>query len=95
MRVAVGIQEELEVLSELIVAVVIVAFDGRVFEGPVHPLDLPVGPGMVRLRQAILDAMLFADAIEHLPAVAAVGPDRLRGAWQNCWPLSVSTVWIS
>ncbi len=45
----VGIQEELQVRPELIMAVVVVALDGRVLDGAVHPLDLAVGPGMFDL----------------------------------------------
>src|SRR4051812_41702209 len=42
--VVVSIQEELEVGPEVFVAVVVVALDGRILEGAVHPLDLTVGP---------------------------------------------------
>ena len=33
-----------------------VSFDGRVLDGSVHPFDLTVGPGMVDLGEAVLDA---------------------------------------
>ena len=68
--VVVGIQEELEVRPELIVAVVVVAFDGRVLEGAVHSLDLSIGPRVVGLCQAVLDVVLAADPLEHVHAVA-------------------------
>lgn len=45
--VVVGIHEELQVISELIVTVVVVAFDRRVLDRAVHPLDLAVGPTRV------------------------------------------------
>ena len=32
-------------LAELTVGIVVIGAYGRVLEGPVHPLDLPVGPG--------------------------------------------------
>ncbi len=44
----VGVDEQPEVLPELVMAVVVIAFDRRVLDGSVHPLDLTVGPGMVR-----------------------------------------------
>ena len=69
----VGIQEELQVAPELVVALVVVAFDRRVLEGSVHPLDLPIGPRVVGLCQSMLDAVFIADAIEHVPAV--------KGGW--------------
>lgn len=43
----VGCEEVGQVRFELVVSVVEVAFDGGVFDGPIHALDLPVGPGMV------------------------------------------------
>lgn len=64
----VGIQEETEVCAEPIVAVVMVALDRRVLARSVHPLDLPVRPRVVRLRQAMLDAVLSTDTVEHMPA---------------------------
>ena len=39
-------------------AVVVIAFDGGVLDGPVHPFHLPIGPGMVDLGEAVLDAVL-------------------------------------
>lgn len=46
---------------ELVVALVVEAFDGRLLDGPVHPLDLPVGPRMVRFGEPVLVA--FASQI--------------------------------
>jgi len=51
-------------LAELIVALVVVAFDGCFFQGPVHALDLPVGPRMIGLGQSMLDAVLAASHAE-------------------------------
>ncbi len=67
--IIVGVDEQLQVGSELLVGLVMVALDGGVLDGSVHPLDLTVGPGMVGLGQTMLDAVLVADAIEHVPAV--------------------------
>jgi hypothetical protein len=39
----VGIQEQLQVMEELVVAVVVVVPDRRVLDGSVHPLGLPIG----------------------------------------------------
>src|SRR5665213_4576681 len=42
--VVVGVDEHREVGLELLVAVVVVSFDGGFLDGPVHPFDLSVGP---------------------------------------------------
>ena len=56
----VGSEEVSQVRSELFLGVVEVAFDGGVLDGPVHALDLPVGPGMVGLGQPVFDSMKAA-----------------------------------
>jgi predicted RNA methylase len=65
----VGVDEQLQVRPELFVGLVVIALDRGVLDGAVHPLDLTVGPGMVGLGQTMLDAVLVADAVEHVPAV--------------------------
>ncbi len=40
--------------------------DRRLFNGSVHSLSLAVGPRMIRLGEAVLDAMLCTDAIEDV-----------------------------
>ena len=73
----VGIDEVGEVLAQLCVIVVMDAFDSGFLDGPVHALDLSVGPGMLDLRQAMFDAMRLADpsedVLEGIPVGAAVG----------------------
>lgn len=68
--VIVGIDEELQVGAQLFVAVVVVAFDGGVLDGAVHPLDLTIRPRMVGFGQAMLDAVLAADPVEAMQAPA-------------------------
>ena len=46
---------------------------GSVLDGAVHSLSLAVGPGMVRLRQPVLDVMLETDAIEDMWSEEAPG----------------------
>lgn len=55
--VIVGIDEELEMLPQLIMAPVMVAFDGGVLDAAVHPFDLTIGPRMVGLGESMLDAV--------------------------------------
>lgn len=53
---------------ELRVIVVVIALHRGVLDLPVHPLDLPVGPGVVRLGQPVLDPIGLADHVKlHEP----------------------------
>ena len=69
----VGVDEDLEVPPELVMAIVVVAFDGGVLDGAVHPLDLAVGPRMVRLGEPVFDTVLATDLVEAVDAHAC-GP---------------------
>jgi hypothetical protein len=52
--------------ARLIVGFVEVAFDGRVLDGAVHPLDLTVGPGMLGLGQPMIDVVEGAGIFEGM-----------------------------
>ena len=80
--IVVGVDEGRQVSVELLVAVVVVAFDGGFLDGSVHPFDLPVGPGMLHLCAPVLDAVLVAAHVEHVRHVAGgwtVGVARREG----------------
>lgn len=47
-------------LPELVVSLVVIAVDSRFLDGPIHPLDLTVGPRMVGLGQAVMRRVLSA-----------------------------------
>lgn len=64
----VGVQEDGEVAFELLVGLVVVAPDSGLLEGPVHSFDLAVGPGMVRLGEAMRDAVDSAGTVEGMAA---------------------------
>ena len=66
----VGVDKDLEMVPKLVVAIVMVALDGGVLDGAVHSLDLAIGPRMVGLGQAVLDAVLAADLVEAMDSVA-------------------------
>ena len=53
-------------LAQLVVAFIVVAFDGGLLQRPIHALDLPVRPRMIRLGQAMLDAVFAATHVEHV-----------------------------
>ena len=46
---------------------VVEGLGGGILDGAVHPRCLTVGPGVVWLGEAVLDAMLVADAVEDVP----------------------------
>ena len=48
-RVVVGIEEIAEVRAEVVMAIVVISFDGGVFNRAVHALDLSVRPRVVWL----------------------------------------------
>ena len=73
----VGIQEELDMPAQVVMAGVVVAVHGRFLERSVHAFDLPVGPGMVRPGQPVLDAVFLASIAK---SVAASGAHLLAGA---------------
>lgn len=53
-------------ILKLPVGVVVVSSDGGLLEGSVHPFDLAVGPRVVGLSQAVLDAMLLTGSVERM-----------------------------
>jgi len=61
-------------------ALVIEAFDRRLLDRAVHPLDLTVGPGVVRFGKSMLDVVRVADHVEaHLTR-----PGGVTVAWLLC-----------
>jgi hypothetical protein len=67
----VGVDEIAQVRSQLVVRLVVVAFDGGVLDGAVHSFDLAVGPGMLGFCQPMIDIVLGAGIFE------GVRPNRL------------------
>ena len=64
----VGYQERVQVFFELLMGLVMIALNGGLLERAVHPLDLsiPIRPGMVRLGEAVINAVLSAHAVEDM-----------------------------
>ena len=56
---------------------VVIALDGRVLNGAIHPLDLPVSPRVIDFGQPVLGAVFLADAVEQVlespPILQAIG----------------------
>jgi len=66
----VGSNEFVQVGSKLVVGFVVVALDGRFFEGAVHPLDLPAGPLVQGFGQPVLDPVCSTDLLEGVETIA-------------------------
>jgi len=66
----IGCDEVGQVCFELFVRVVEEAFDSGFLDGSVHPFDLTIGPGMVRLGEAVFDSVDMAGPIEGMAAEA-------------------------
>ena len=62
----IGADEGLKMTSELIVAVVVEAFHGRILDRAVHPLDLTIGPGMLDFGEPVINLMLVADTVKDM-----------------------------
>src|ERR1700709_25673 len=61
-------------------ALIVEALDGRLLDGSVHPLDLTIGPRVVRLGKPVLDIVRLTDHVEaHLPRPSGVAVARLLG----------------
>ena len=59
--------------AELIVVVVVVAFDRCVLDRAVHPLDLAIRPRMVWLCEAMLDTFSVTDHVKaHRPRINGI-----------------------
>ena len=66
--------DEAEHMSlEAVQVIVMECSDGCFLDGSVHSLGLAVGPRMIRLRQAVLDAMFETNAIEDMRPEEAPG----------------------
>ncbi len=76
----VGRQESGEVLAKLVVAVVVVAADGRFFERSIHAFDLAVGPRVIDLGQPVFDGRFAAGALKDMleDVVVALSIDELN-----------------
>lgn len=57
---AVGVEEGLQVLTQALMALVVIAPNRCALDGPVHSLNLSVGPGVVGPCQAMVDIVLGA-----------------------------------
>ena len=62
----VGADEVGQVSSQLVVVVVVEAFDGRFFDRPIHPFHLTIRPGMLDLGEPVVDLMLAADTVKDV-----------------------------
>jgi len=90
----IGRQKIREVLTQLLVAFVVVALHSCLLERPVHSLDLPIGPRMVWLGQPMFDAMMLTGPQEGVAAQHRGGAFAVLRQMGNWIPLSVKTTLI-
>ena len=62
----VGAHEVGEVLPELVMGLVVVPLDGCLLQGPVHPLDLSVGPWVLGFGEPVIDVVLGTGVLEGM-----------------------------
>ena len=63
---------------------VVEALDGRLFDRPVHSLDLPVGPGMARFGQAMLYIEISAGELKGMAAEEPLLPSLALDIFLRC-----------
>jgi len=91
----IGRHESKDVCFQAFDVAVVEGFDRRILDGAVHSFGLAVGPGVIRLGQMMLDAMLVADTVEDVGAKETPGRAfPVLGRSAKADPLSVSTLWI-
>jgi hypothetical protein len=81
--------EVVEVSSQLVMTVVVIALDGGLLDRSVHAFYLPVGPGMIRLGQPMFDAVQQTDPVKGMSAKAGRWPC-LFGAFEANFRLSAA-----
>ena len=80
--IIIGVDEVFEVTCQLLVIVIMEPFNSCLLDCPVHPLDLAVGPGMLRFCQTVLNPVFPAPHIEHVGHVG--GGRAILIAWRIC-----------
>jgi len=77
----VGVDEAGEVIFELFVTIVMIAFDCRFLDRAVHPFDLAIGPRTLDFGAPVLDAVLPAAHVELMRHVSR--RRALRVTWKK------------
>src|SRR6266446_6764189 len=62
----VSIQKIIEMLFELKVALIIITFNGSLFNCSIHTLHLSISPGMVHFRKSVFNFMFVANTIKDM-----------------------------
>ena len=86
----VGGDEIGEMVTQLVVALVVEALDGRVFDRAVHALDLPIGPRVPGLGKAVIDVVASAGRDEGMGPEGFLSLDLLLDI--GCGPTLIAWV---
>ena len=81
----VGLEEIVQVRFELVVGIVEVSLEGGVSDGAVDAFDLPVGPGMVGLGEAVFDSTKETEPVEGMATEACGGPLAVLTSARSMW----------
>lgn len=66
--VIVGVYEVVQVLFQLVVIVVMIAFNRCLLDRAVHAFDLTIGPGVFDFCQSMINAVLRTDTVKNMNA---------------------------
>ena len=72
--VIVGIDEVIEMITELAMIIVMVAFNGSIFDASVHSLDLAVCPRMPDFCEPVLNPVFPTTHVEHMVHIGCSWP---------------------
>ncbi len=68
----VGVYKIIQISDELSMVIIMIALDGRLLEGPVHPLHLVVAPWMIHFAEAMFNIIVFTNPIEDMGEGTAI-----------------------
>jgi hypothetical protein len=65
-RKIIGHQKSMQMLFQVTMALVVILFDGGLFERTVHPFHVAIGPGVVGFGQPVVNPVVLTDAIKDV-----------------------------
>ena len=69
----IGVDEVREVAAKLVMVIIVIPFDGCLFDGSIHAFYLSIGPWVLWFGQTVFDFMSPTGAVEWMAAIAGCG----------------------